>query len=183
MPLAALRAALPACARDVAETLRAAAADEAMGERRRWGCLLAGALAAGEPTTLEAVREEAPLAAADRRAAEAAAAVTGMNAVYYRAVSLMKAGDYATLPSQLSLEVLRTPGADRLDFEMWCLAVAAMLGCGVCLDAHDAELRANAVQPREIQVALRIAAATAGAAQVLRAEAASKGGDRGDAAR
>lgn len=180
MPLDALRQALPPYARDLAENLRAVAVDEAMGERRRWGCLLACAHALGEPATLGAVEADARLGEADRTAAKAAAAITGMNAVYYRALGVMKSGEYATLPSGLSMDVLAHPGVDRLDFEAWCMAVAVVLGCGACLDAHDAELRANAVQAREMQVALRIAAVLHAVAQVLRAEAATKTGGGGD---
>ena len=77
-----------------------------------------------------------------------------------------------TLPARLRMNVIANPGADKTDFELWCLAVSAINGCGACLDAHEEELRKRAVPAVQIQTALRIAAVVNAVSRVLAAEAA-----------
>ncbi|MFN3608624.1 MAG: carboxymuconolactone decarboxylase family protein, partial [Hyphomonas sp.] len=60
----------------------------------------------------------------------------------------------------------------KVDFELWSLAVSAINGCGMCLDAHEAELRKHGVTSEQIQAAIRIGAVVNAAARVLAAEAA-----------
>lgn len=175
MPLDTLRDALPPYARDLGANLTALEADTTLTEQQKWGCLLACASAVGEPTTLREVAAAAKLGEAAADAARSAAAIMGMNNVYYRALHLMKNGEYAAMPSRLRMGVLADPGVEKTDYELWSLAVSAVNGCGLCLDAHDEELRRRAMPPAAIQAALRIAAVTTGVAQVLRAEAAARG--------
>ena len=180
MPLDALRDALPAYAQDLAANLAALAEESVLTDQQKWGCFLACALAIGEPTTLREVAGAARLDAAATTAAKSAAAIMGMNNVYYRALHLMKNGEYASMPSRLRMRVLADPGVDKADYELWSLAVSAVNGCGLCLDAHEEELRRRAVPPAQVQAALRIASVVGGVAQVLRAEAALKAdGDGG----
>jgi alkyl hydroperoxide reductase subunit D len=94
----------------------------------------------------------------------------GMNNVYYRALHLMKNEEYRTLPARLRMNILANPGVEKVDFELWSLAVSAINGCGMCLDAHEDELRKHGVTAQEVQAALRIAAVVHAVAQVLRAE-------------
>ena len=92
----------------------------------------------GEPL---AVAREAGLSDAAQSAAKAAAAIMGMNNVYYRALHLMRNQEYRTLPARLRMNILANPGVDKTDFELWSLTVSAVNGCGLCLDAHEAELK------------------------------------------
>ena len=78
----------------------------------------------------------------------------GMNNVYYRALHLMKNPEYATLPARLRMNILANPGVDKVDFELWSTAVSAVNGCGMCLDAHENELKKHAVPSVNIQAAL-----------------------------
>jgi alkyl hydroperoxide reductase subunit D len=96
----------------------------------------------------------------------------GMNNVYYRALHLMHNQEYRTLPARLRMNVIANPGVDRVDFELWCTAVSAVNGCGMCLDSHEEELRKRDFSATQIQAALRIAAVVNAAAGVLRAESA-----------
>lgn len=176
MSLDALHDALPPYARDLAANLQALEADATLTDQQKWGCFLACASALGEPTTLREVTGAAKLGEAAADAARSAAAIMGMNNVYYRAMHLLKNGEYAAMPSKLRMGVLADPGVEKADYELWSLAVSAVNGCGLCLDAHDEELRRRAMPPGAIQTALRIAAVTAGVAQVLRAEAAVREG-------
>jgi alkyl hydroperoxide reductase subunit D len=60
---------------------------------------------------------------------------------------------------------------DTADFELWSLAVSAINGCGMCIDAHEHELRKAGLTTEQIQAAVRIASVVNAAAAVIRAEA------------
>lgn len=172
MPLDALYAALPPYAGDLRDTLKLLVEEDVLTLDRRWGCLLACACAVGEPRTLRAVDADAPLDADWRAAARTASALVSVNAVYYRAVHAMASPDYATLHARLKMTALGSPPIPKPDFELLCLAVSTVYGCGVCLDAHEKELRTRGTPPEQMQAALRIAAVVHGVARTLAAEAA-----------
>ena len=174
MSLRPLRAALPPYAADLRANLEAVDDDRALSTDARWGCLLACAMAAGEPTVLRHVQEAAAGPLGDRgvEAAKAAAAITVMNDIYYGAVAGLKTHAYATLPSGLRMEVMAHPGADRDSFDLWCLSVSALDRCASAMDAQDEELRRRGAPPARMQAAIRIAAVIGATARVLAAEAA-----------
>lgn len=92
-----------------------------------------------------------------------------MTNVYFRAVHLMTAPDYEHLPSRLRLGHVRSAA-----YELCCVAVSAINGCGVCLDSHEASLRRQGVEPVQVQAALRIAAVVNAVASVLAVETADR---------
>jgi alkyl hydroperoxide reductase subunit D len=96
----------------------------------------------------------------------------GMNNVYYRSLHLMHNGEYRTIPAKLRMNVLANPGAPKIDFELWSLAVSAINGCGACLDSHETELRKHGVSAVQVQAALRIGAVVNAVSRVVAAEAA-----------
>jgi alkyl hydroperoxide reductase subunit D len=102
--------------------------------------------------------------------AKAAASIMGMNNVFYRFVHLASASDYKTLPAKLRMNVIANPGVDKADFELWSLAVSAINGCGMCIDAHEHELRKAGLTSEQVQAAVRIASVVAAAASIVRAE-------------
>jgi len=53
------------------------------------------------------------------------------------------------------------------------MAVSAVNGCGMCLDAHEAELRKAGFTSEQIQASIRIAAVVNAVARVLEAEKAA----------
>jgi alkyl hydroperoxide reductase subunit D len=107
-------------------------------------------------------------------AARAAAAIMGMNNVYYRALHLLSNAEYRTLPARLRMNIIANPGAPKAEFELWSLAVSAVNGCGMCLDSHEAELRKHGVPTAQIQTAMRIAAVVNAVSRVIAAEAAAQ---------
>ena len=62
--------------------------------------------------------------------AKAAATIMAMNNVYYRAVHLAENVDLSSMPARLRMNVIGKPGIPKIDFELACLAVSAMTGCG-----------------------------------------------------
>lgn len=68
------------------------------------------------------------------------------------------------------MNVIANPGVDKVDFELWSLAVSAVNGCGMCLDAHERVVRKAGLSVDQVQAAIRIAAAVHAAAAVMTGE-------------
>ena len=176
MSLDALRDQLPAYAKDLSLNLSSLAAETVLTDAQKWGAFVASAYAVGVPDVVQATEAAARAAGvpeAALTAAKAAAAIMGMNNVYYRALHLISNAEYRTLPARLRMNVLANPGVDRADFELWSLAVSAVNGCGMCLDAHEAELKLAGVSAQQVQAALRIAAVVNAVSRVVAAERAA----------
>ncbi|HTB65303.1 MAG TPA: carboxymuconolactone decarboxylase family protein [Steroidobacteraceae bacterium] len=142
-------------------------------ERQIWAVAVAAAIASRYvPLTraLEALAV-AHLSPADLNAARAAAAVMGMNNIYYRFVHLVEDAEYQQLPARLRMNVLANPGIDKADFELLSLAVSAINGCGTCLASHERQLRQHGLSREAVQSAVRIAATVHAVAGVLEFEA------------
>ncbi|VTZ27131.1 Alkyl hydroperoxide reductase AhpD (fragment) [Methylocella tundrae] len=92
-----------------------------------------------------------------------------MNNVYYRFVHLASNASYRTLPAKLRMSVIGAPGVPKTDFELWCLAVSAINGCGACIDSHEKVLIEAGVTEEAIQTAVRFAAIVQSAAVAIEA--------------
>lgn len=173
MTIEALKDALPDYAKDLKLNLSSLAAEPALNEQQRAGTFVACALAARNRTTTRAVLASfAPSLSPEALiAAKAAASIMGMNNIYYRFTHLASAEDYKTLPARLRMNVIGKPGVDKADFELWCLAVSAINGCGVCIDSHEKILRDAGFSAEQIQAAVRIAAVIHAVAATLDGEA------------
>ncbi|MFA7277317.1 MAG: carboxymuconolactone decarboxylase family protein [Pseudobdellovibrionaceae bacterium] len=167
--IAQLREALPEYAKDIKLNLGTLAGEDTLTPQQLWGCFMACALASRQADVMQAIVADAStqLSAEAKGAAAAAATIMSMNNVYYRAVHLMNEKSYQTLPAKLRMNIIANPGVDKVDFELWSLAVSAMSGCGMCLDAHEAQLRSAGLSSAQIQCALRIAATVNAAATAM----------------
>jgi alkyl hydroperoxide reductase subunit D len=176
MSLDTLRETLPAYAKDLSLNLSSLASETVLSDQQKWGAFLASAYAVGVPQVVKAVEAAAVaggLSEEAQTAAKAAAAIMGMNNVYYRSLHLLSNPEYRTLPARLRMNVIANPGVEKVDFELWSTAVSAVNGCGMCLDSHEAELKKHGVQAQQIQAALRIAAVVNAVSRVVQAEAAA----------
>ena len=173
MSLDTLKDALPDYAKDLKLNLSSLASEASLTEQQRAGTFIACALASRERATTSAIlREFAPkLSLEALTAAKAAAAIMAMNNIYYRFTHLASAPDYKTLPARLRMNVIAKPGVEKVDFELWCLAVSVINGCGVCIDSHEKILRDAGLTAEQVQVAVRIAATVHAVAATLDAEA------------
>ncbi|MDR3509622.1 MAG: carboxymuconolactone decarboxylase family protein [Caulobacteraceae bacterium] len=175
MSLDSLRDSLPAYAKDLGLNLATLAGEPLLTDQQKWGAFVAAAHAVGEPVVVRAIEAAATTAGLSdeaRTAARAAAAIMGMNNVYYRSLHLMRNAEYRTLPIRLRMNVIANPGVEKTDFELWSLTVSAINGCGLCLDAHEAELRKRGMPPAAIQAGLRIASVVNAVSRVVAGEAA-----------
>ncbi len=90
--------------------------------------------------------------------ARAAAAVMGMNNIYYRFMHAVSDPEYTTLRAGLRMNIMARPGCDKTDFELASLAVSAINGCAACMNSHEKTLRQQGLGALAIQSAARIAA-------------------------
>ena len=173
MSIEALKNALPDYAKDLKLNLSSLVTEPGLTEQQRAGTFIACALASRERSTTSAIFSEfAPkLSPEALNAARAAASIMAMNNIYYRFTHLASAPDYKTLPARLRMNVIAKPGVDKADFELWCLAVSAINGCGVCIDSHEKILRDAGLSAEQIQAAVRIAATVHAVAATLDGEA------------
>src|SRR6201996_1758656 len=174
MSIDALREMLPAYAKDLSLNLSTLAGETTLSEQQKWGAFVAAAYAVGQPDTvreINAAAEAFGLSNEAMTAARAAAAIMGMNNVYYRSLHLISNPEYRTLPARLRMNVIGNPGVEKADFELWALAVSAINGCGKCIDSHDQVLRQAGVTREAIQQAVRIASVIHAVAATLDGEA------------
>jgi len=168
MSLKTFADALPDYAKDIRLNVGSLLGDQTLGDQRKYGLLLACAHGSGYKPIVEATEAEAEgkLSAEAANAARAAAAVMAMNNVYYRFVHLASNKEYAQMPAKLRMNVIGSPGIDKVDFELFSLAVSAMNGCGMCVDSHEKVLRQHNVGADIIQSAARVGAVMKAAATV-----------------
>jgi lipoyl-dependent peroxiredoxin subunit D len=170
--LESIRDSIPDYARDLRLNLGSVltpAGAPGLSEKQIWGVAVAAAVASrnvGFAKQIEALATE-KLDEAYLTASRAAAAIMGMNNVYYRFLHLVEEPEYAQMPARLRMNVIGNPGIDKLDFELLSLAVSAVNGCGMCIVAHEKQLRKHDVSREAIQSAVRIAATVHAVAGVL----------------
>lgn len=175
MSIQTLKDRLPDYARDLKLNLGSLAAETILNDTLKAGTFVAAAFASRNPEVIAAINAEfgGKLAPADFTAAKAAAAIMGMNNVYYRFMHLAENEEYSRLPAKLRMNVIGVPGTARENFELWSLAVSAINGCGACISSHEKVVRAAGMTAEQVQAAVRIAAVVHAAAVALEAETAS----------
>jgi alkyl hydroperoxide reductase subunit D len=163
MTIDQIRDSLPDYARDLKLNLGAVLTTTGapgLNEKQIWSIALASAIAArntGFARGIEALARQ-HLADVEVEGAKAAAAIMGMNNIYYRFLHLVEDGEYQSMPARLRMNVIANHGIDKLDFELISLAVSAVNGCGLCVTSHEKKLRSHEVSREAIQSAVRIAA-------------------------
>ncbi|HWP94395.1 MAG TPA: carboxymuconolactone decarboxylase family protein [Gammaproteobacteria bacterium] len=183
MTIETIRDALPDYARDIRLNLGSVLVPggaPGLDERQIFAVAVASALAARDGGLAAALEAEAGarLDSEYRRAARAAAVIMGMNNVYYRFTHLVEDPEYRTLPARLRMSVIGNPGIPRADFELLCLAVSAVNGCGACMEAHERQVREAGFTREAVQSAVRIAAVINATAVARAAESAREEAER-----
>jgi alkyl hydroperoxide reductase subunit D len=164
--------ALPDYARDLKLNLDAVLRQTELTEQQTWGTAVACAMAARNQLLFSTIVSEAAphLSEPAMQAAKAAAAIMGMNNIFYRFRHLSQNEKYATIPARLRMQVIRSHGSDPADFELWCLAVSAINGCAACVVSHENVLREKGIAEESILAAVRIASVIHALAAVFDAE-------------
>jgi len=175
MTLQDLKSRLPEYAKDtklnLGKTINGDAL-EGLNANQTYGIALASAYATKNADIISAITAEvsSTLSDAEVEAAKAAATIMGMNNVYYRFAHLVSDKGYMSMPANLRMNVIGNPGIDKVGFELMSLAVSAINGCGMCMDAHVAEVIKGGISKQGVQTSIRIASVLMAAAQALTIE-------------
>jgi alkyl hydroperoxide reductase subunit D len=164
-----LRAGLPESARDLKLNLQAVMSPAALSAPQRFGVAVASAASARNGELLAALIAEAEREVG-RDVVEdglAAAAVMGMNNVYYRFRHFVGKPSYAQKPARLRMQKLASPVTNKLDFELFCLAASAVNGCENCVRSHEAVVVEGGLSEDQVHDAIRLAATIHGVAVAL----------------
>jgi len=163
---------IPEYAKDLKLNLGNVMEQTELTAQQAWGTAVACSLAARNRQLYGAVLAEAGARLSPQAlfGARAAAAVMGMNNIFYRFRHFASNQKYGTMPARLRMQSIRTHGADPADFELWCLAVSAVNGCQVCVDSHEQAVRENGLSEETVLAAIRIAATIHALAAVVGAD-------------
>ena len=131
-----------------------------LNQEQIYGIALATAFATKQQTLIKSILEACTGIVSPNilAAAKTAAIIMSMNNVYYRFVHLVSDNSYHSMPANLRMNALMNPGIPKLDFELYALAVSALNGCGLCIDAHAKKLEQEGMSKLSIQSSIRIAA-------------------------
>jgi alkyl hydroperoxide reductase subunit D len=140
-----------------------------LSQSQIYGVALASAYAVKNVELVDAILADAAdtLSAEHKQAAKIAAVIMAMNNVYYRFVHLVSDKAYSKLPAKLRMNGIANSGIESVDFELYSLAVSAINGCGMCIDAHVQQLEKAGVSQLAIQSSVRIAAVINASVQAL----------------
>ncbi|MES2606720.1 MAG: carboxymuconolactone decarboxylase family protein [Pseudomonadota bacterium] len=172
MSVEQIRSSLPSFAQDIKINLGNVlnAEDSPLEQSTRYRIALASAYATHDLTLAQAIEtsgRELGLSDADVNAAKLSATLMAMNNIYYRFLHLAHEPELQKLPARLRMQGLVTPGINKLEFELMSLAVSAINGCGMCIEAHNREAIKHGVSVQGLQEVARIAAVVHATAQGL----------------
>jgi alkyl hydroperoxide reductase subunit D len=167
--LDAVRSAMPEAARDIKLNLQSVLQPGALSPAQRWGVALAAAITSRNPELRRAIVEDATpeVGAAVLDDAAASAALMAMNNVYYRFRHLVGKPEYAQKAARLRMNRMVQPATNRVDFELFSLAVSAINGCEACMQAHERAVVEGGLTEEHVHDAVRIAATVQAAAVAL----------------
>jgi alkyl hydroperoxide reductase subunit D len=166
----ALREQLPDAARDIKINLQNVLSQTELSKPQAWGTALACAYATRDKALWTAVLEDAKAAGVEEGTlddAKAAAILMGMNNVYYRFRHLIGKDDYSQMPARLRMLRTSQVASNKLDFELFCMAVSAIGNCQSCLQSHEHAVLEAGLTMAQVHDAVRIAATINAAAVAL----------------
>ena len=160
---------VPASAKDLKLNLSNLLQQPELTKQQIWGTAVTSAITARNAALTAAITEAAAAHIGPEviEAARGAAAIMGMNNIYYRFQHLTENKKYGTIPARLRMNIIRTHGIDPVDFELYCIAASAINGCGVCIDSHERVVREKGTGEDVILACVRIASVIHGLATVF----------------
>lgn len=157
---------IPDYAKDIRLNLDTVIARSTLAPPDALGVALAAAFAARSKPLVDAFSAAAPQA--ERDAALAAAALMGMNNVWYPFVDMADDDDLKTMRPELRMNAYANHGGvDKLQFESYALAASIVGKCHFCVNSHYQLLKAGGWSTQQLRDVGRIAAVVNAAAQVL----------------
>jgi len=166
-----LKSQIPDYAKDVKINLQTLISTEnqTLSVKQILGSALASAYAAKEKTLIKVLENEAQnvLSETEIKAVKTAASLMAMNNIYYRFTHISDDKEYSQMPAGLRMRGIMDHGIEKVDFEIYSLAVSIINGCGMCIDAHAKQITKHGLSKTQVQMVAKIAAVINSAAQVL----------------
>jgi alkyl hydroperoxide reductase subunit D len=164
--LEAIKQRLPEYAKDIRLNLDAVLTRSSLPAEDALGVALAAAFAAGSQPLVEAIKGAIP--PAEGHAALAAAALMGMNNVWYPFVEMAGDAELKTLRPELRMNAYATHGGvAKAKFEAYALAASIVGKCHFCVKSHYETLAREGWSTQQLRDVGRIAAVVSATAQVL----------------
>jgi len=164
--LNAIKDRIPDYAKDIRLNLDAVVARSSLPPEDALGVALAAAFASKSAPLIEAFRANTP--AAEANAALTAAALMGMNNVWYPYVEMAADEELKTVRPELRMNAYASSGGvEKKKFEAYALAASIVGKCHFCVQSHYALLKKEGYTVQQLRDIGRIAAVVNAAAQVL----------------
>jgi len=171
--LNALKERIPDYAKDIRLNLDGVLARSSLDAADALGAGLAAAYAARSKTIVDAIRTSGALPETDVNAALSAAALMGMNNVWYPYVEMADDPDLKTQRAELRMNAYATHGGvDKKRFELFALAASIVGKCHFCIQSHYKMLKENGFTAQQLRDVGRIGAVVVAAGLALEAEGA-----------
>ena len=166
--LNSIKARIPDTAKDIRLNLDGAITRSSLTPADSLGVALAAAFAAKSKPLVDAFKAAAP--EAEGNAALTAAALMGMNNVWYPFVEMANDEDLKTQRPELRMNAYATlGGVEKKKFEAYALAASIVGKCHFCVESHYALLKKEGLTTQQLRDIGRIAAVVNAAAQVIAA--------------
>ena len=154
-----LKDSIPDHAKDLRLNLDAVINRSGLDEVDAHGCALAAAIAANNGELAWDIQVNGPLKdTPEATAAKSAAALMGMNNVYYPFVEMTEDSQLQGLPPGLRMNVYATHGGvSKMKFEMYALAASIVGKCHFCVKSHYDLLKKEGMTVQQLQAVGKIA--------------------------
>ncbi len=161
---------IPDTAKDIRLNLDAVLSRSSLAPEDALGVALAAAFAARSPQLVQALKSGTP--PAEAQAALTAAALMGMNNVWYPFVEMAGDEELKTVRPELRMNAYATHGGvAKAKFEAYALAASVVGKCHFCVQSHYALLKKEGWTTQQLRDVGRIAAVVNATAQVLSTQA------------
>lgn len=170
--LTSIKNSIPDYAKDIRLNVDSTIARSSLEGNDAVGVALAAAFAAKSKTIVDLIKNSGNITPEEINAALTAAALMGMNNVWYPFVEMADDEDLKTQGAQLRMNAYATNGGlDKRRFEMYALAASIVGKCHFCVKSHYDLLKKEGMSTTQLRDVGRIAAVINAAAQVIAAEA------------
>ncbi len=170
--LSTIKNLIPDYAKDIRLNVDGTIARSSLEGNDAVGVALAAAFAAQSKVLVDAIRNANVLSAEEVNGALTAAALMGMNNVWYPYVEMADDPDLANQPAGLRMNAYATHGGvDKRRFAMYALAASIVGKCHFCVKSHYQLLKnEQGMTSQQLRDVGRVAAVVAAAANVIAAQ-------------
>ncbi|WP_420993877.1 carboxymuconolactone decarboxylase family protein [Cupriavidus sp. 30B13] len=170
--ISTIKGLIPDYAKDIRLNLDGTIARSSLEGNDAVAVALAAAFAAKSRVLVDAIRNSGVLSPEETNAVLTAAALMGMNNVWYPYIEMADDPDLASQPAGLRMNAYATHGGvDKRRFEMYALAASIVGKCHFCVKSHYQLLKnEQGMTAQQLRDVGRIAAVIVAAANVIAAE-------------